>query len=537
MKPLLNLFVLLLAVSLFIGCGDSPSGPGNTPTPSVISVEFTGEEKGAQGEGVSLQIGGRGGVTRGLGNLGPQSHCQITATWTICPDANFKSYSLYRSTVPGIAGNHENADVLVAYTDANQRTYVDEDLEWGITYYYAVRTGNSENKYSWSNEAEIVTPGDVPTPTILTAIAGLTQVALEWTKCPDPNFSHYSLYRSYSAGIAGDTLFKTKLRTFSDPDMLSFIDSTLTQKTAYYALRTTNSVGSLAWSNEVTVTLPSKYVLAWGWNAYGQCNVPSPNSGFVAVSGGYYHSLGLKEDGSIVAWGQNDYGQCNVPSPNSGFVAIAGGWRHSLGLKEDGSIVAWGANGNGQCNVPSPNSGFVAVEGGGWHSLGLKEDGSIVAWGWNDSGQCNVPSPNSGFVAVAGGGTHSLGLKVDGSIVAWGYNYYGQCDVPSPNSGFVAVAAGMYHNLGLKADGSIVAWGAGGQSGWEWPHYGQCAVPFPNNGFVAAAGGYGHSLGLKADGSIVAWGWNDDGQCNVPSPNSGFVAVEGGSSHSLGLKE
>ena len=54
--------------------------------------------------------------------------------------------------------------------------------------------------------------------------------------------------------------------------------------------------------------------------------------------------LGLKEDGSIVVWGRNDYGQCNVPSPNSGFVAVAAGTHHSLGLKEDGSIVAWGGD-------------------------------------------------------------------------------------------------------------------------------------------------------------------------------------------------
>jgi hypothetical protein len=73
-----------------------------------------------------------------------------------------------------------------------------------------------------------------------------------------------------------------------------------------------------------------------------------------------------------VAWGSNGSGQCNVPAPNSAFVAVAGGWFHSLGLKADGSIVAWGRNIEGQCNVPAPNSGFVAVAGGGFRSLGLK---------------------------------------------------------------------------------------------------------------------------------------------------------------------
>ena len=36
--------------------------------------------------------------------------------------------------------------------------------------------------------------------------------------------------------------------------------------------------------------------------------------------------------GSIVAWGGNWAGQCDVPAPNSGFVAVAAGEYHSLGL-------------------------------------------------------------------------------------------------------------------------------------------------------------------------------------------------------------
>ncbi len=269
-------------------------------------------------------------------------------------------------------------------------------------------------------------------------------------------------------------------------------------------------------------------IVAWGRNSFGECNVPSPNEGFVAVTAGVWYSLGVKFDGSIVAWGRNSFGECNVPSPNAGFVGVAAENTHSLALKSDGSIVAWERNNSGQCNVPSPNEGFVAVAAGGYHSLGLKSDGSIAAWGANSHGECNVPSPNEGFVAVAAGGYHSLGLKSDGSIATWGANSHGECNVPSPNEGFVAVAAGGYHSLGLKSDGSIAAWG--------WNEYGQCSVASPNAGFVAVAAGSGHSLGLKSDGSIIAWGWNNHGQCNVPSPNTGFVALEAGGNHSLGLK-
>ena len=77
-------------------------------------------------------------------------------------------------------------------------------------------------------------------------------------------------------------------------------------------------------------------------------------------------------EGSIVAWGGTESGQCNVPAPNSNFVAMAAGWNHGLGLKADGSIVAWGDNTYGQCTVPEPNTGFVAVASEAWHSLGFK---------------------------------------------------------------------------------------------------------------------------------------------------------------------
>ena len=76
------------------------------------------------------------------------------------------------------------------------------------------------------------------------------------------------------------------------------------------------------------------------------------------ISAGMNHNLALLVDGSIVAWGDNNWGQCDVPAPNTDFVAVAAGYQYSLGLKADGSIVAWGWN-HYQCDVPSPNSGFM----------------------------------------------------------------------------------------------------------------------------------------------------------------------------------
>jgi hypothetical protein len=246
-------------------------------------------------------------------------------------------------------------------------------------------------------------------------------------------------------------------------------------------------------------------VVAWGCGGganYGQCAVPAAAaSGVTAIAAGDFHSLALKEDGSVVAWGCGaNFGQCAVPAAAaSGVTAIAAGYAHSLALKQDGSVVAWGCDGAdaGQCTVPAAaTSGVVAIAAGTWHSLALKQDGSVIAWGCGlDLGQCTVPAAAmNGVTAIAAGNADSLALKQDGSVIAWGCgdNYDGgQCNVPpEAESGVTAIAAGFYHSLALKQDGSVITWGCGF-------HVGECTVPAEaESGVTAIAASTYHSLAL-----------------------------------------
>jgi hypothetical protein len=69
--------------------------------------------------------------------------------------------------------------------------------------------------------------------------------------------------------------------------------------------------------------------VAWGDNSYSQCKVPFPNTGFVAVAAGEYHSLGLtatKPELSVVKKERIDRTRfvydCNVTFTNSWQFAV-----------------------------------------------------------------------------------------------------------------------------------------------------------------------------------------------------------------------
>jgi alpha-tubulin suppressor-like RCC1 family protein len=268
----------------------------------------------------------------------------------------------------------------------------------------------------------------------------------------------------------------------------------ITNAGIYYVV-VSNAVGSVTSSYAVLRVWAPSSVVAWGWNCFGQTNVPSVLTNAVAIAGGGNHSLALRNDGTVVAWGFNRYGQTNVPSVLTNAVAIAGGIFYSLALKSDGTVVAWGNNDYGQTNIPSGLTNVVVIAGGDYHSLALKSDGTVVAWGDNDQGQTNVPSGLTNVVAIAGGSIHSLALKRDGTVVAWGNNDYGQTNVPSGLTNVVAIAGGYCYSLALQGDGTVVAWGNN--------TFGQTNVPSGLTDVVAIAGGHFHSLALKDLPSLV----------------------------------
>jgi alpha-tubulin suppressor-like RCC1 family protein len=179
-----------------------------------------------------------------------------------------------------------------------------------------------------------------------------------------------------------------------------------------------NSSGQLGDNTRTDRIVPVEVSTASGVSALSGRTV-------LAVAAGGDRSLALCSDGTVVAWGYNASGQLgdntttqrNVPvavstapgvSALSGktVIAIAAGYWHTLAMCSDGTVVAWGYNSAGALgdNTTTQRNAPVAVDTApGVSAL----HGKTV-------------------INVAAGGDHSLALCSDGTMAAWGYNTYGQ---------------------------------------------------------------------------------------------------------------
>ena len=292
-------------------------------------------------------------------------------------------------------------------------------------------------------------------------------------------------------------------------------------------------------------------VVCWNRNDYGQClgsnimgapitSVPAGEqvqifgqllTGVTSVSGGGFHSIALKGDGSVRCWGANSSGQCTVP-PNACVVQqVAAGKQHSVALSTDGIVQCWGSNFFGQRVVP-PDLGTVSqVAAGDTHTVALKADGTVRCWGAgtvypgteDDQGQSMVPNGLVGVSGIAAGDYHTMAFRLDGSVICWGKNKYGESDAETSLGMVMEVDGGLYHSIALTPDGAVGCWG---YPFYASSNYGQLERPPTTPPFTAvAAGGY-HSAVVK-NGTVICWGDKYKGQL-YGTDATGASIVSGG---------
>jgi len=232
---------------------------------------------------------------------------------------------------------------------------------------------------------------------------------------------------------------------------------------------TGNDFVAIAAGNYHSIALKSDgSIVVWGDDSLWQITDKPTGNDFVAITAGDYHSLALKSNGTIVGWGgYNDYGECDAPAPDTGtvYTAIAAGTYHSLALQSDGTVKAWGNNNLGQTRIydGAASKVHIAVAACANYSFLLRNDQMIITWGNGDWLEPDIPRyhyryyDGTDFVAIAAGWDHILALTSDGQILSW---YWPNGDYPfdyfsrTVPEGIIFtddIAAGYDFSLSLKS--------------------------------------------------------------------------------------
>lgn len=248
--------------------------------------------------------------------------------------------------------------------------------------------------------------------------------------------------------------------------------------------------------------------------------------GVLAV--GFYHTVGLCADGSVLACGDDSFGQCGVSALHDA-VAVAAGAYHTVVLHSDGTVSAVGRNSEHQCDTAEWR-GVKAVAAADYATFGLCADGTLLCTGVNDYSE---PQQWSGIAAVSGGSYNVGALRESGAV--WvspalkGVETLDGAEAVAVNTGYAvaAMADGSVRCTALELEPwrDVVALSASGTAilaidaqGRVLSHFFRAsdAVDFSAfSGVRAIAAGGTHFALLLSDGSVKVLGENEHGECET----------------------
>lgn len=321
--------------------------------------------------------------------------------------------------------------------------------------------------------------------------------------------------------------------------------------------------------------------LTWGFNESGQLgdgtliNRRSPVllnfsdfSNLEKLSAATFHTIAIKDNGTLWAWGRNNYGELgdgtlinkNTPTQigtDTDWKMVASG-TSSFAIKTDGTLWAWGDNSSGQLGDGTMTNKLVPTQIGSdtdWkeidsrfsHVLAIKDNGTLWAWGSNYSGQLGdgttitkiIPTQigsDNNWKSISSGYQHSVAQKLDGSVFVWGENSDGQLgdgtniDKHSPipialQGNWISIKAGGNHTIALKDNGTI--WGCGGNTFFQLDNTHINKNVFTQlttqNDWILVNPAGNSTFAINEDFEIYGWGSNDVGEIGIGSPNYDII--------------
>ena len=285
-----------------------------------------------------------------------------------------------------------------------------------------------------------------------------------------------------------------------------------------------------------------------------------------------YHSLILKNDGTLWGCGYNANGELGLGDSNNKYTfteviintddikSVYCGYGHTLILKNNGTLWSCGANGYGQLGLGDSNNKYTFTEVttntddiksvycGSYHTLILKNDGTLWGCGNNDYGQLGLGDTTNRYTftqvttntdnikEVYCGSSYTLILKNDGTLWGCGYNYDGELglgdttnrtaftQITTNTNDIKSVYCGANHAFILENDGTL--WGTG------YNVYGQLGlgdttnrttftvITTNTNDIKSVCCGFYHTFILENDGTLWSCGRNDYGQLGLGDTSS-----------------
>ena len=223
--------------------------------------------------------------------------------------------------------------------------------------------------------------------------------------------------------------------------------------------------------------------------------------GVIAV--GFYHTVGVCADGSVVAGGDNSFGQCDVSalgrssekqcdtSSWRNITAIAASDYATFGLTKEGRMVCTGYY---DYSEPRKWPGLAAVAGGSYNLAALRTDGTV--WSFP---KLKDTDALHGCVSLAVNTGYAVGVMPDGSVVSSVFDLSSWQDV-------IAVSASGTAILGLDVQGRVLAH-------FFRPGDAQDFSAF--SGVKAIAAGGTHFALVLSDGSVKVLGENAHGEAET----------------------